>query len=551
MRRGDADDEESAAANTELNVTPNSEQRPGIDSVADTAVASQSEIIEALEASGSPGTPSGSTTIPDVNDLVGVVLQDRYSIGRKVGQGGMGAVYEATHLKLEKRVAVKVLLEKYAQKDKIVARLEQEAKLASSIGHKNIIDITDFGTTVDGRTFVVMEFLKGESVGQRISRIGPLDPQRAIHIARQTASALGAAHAKGIIHRDIKPENVFLLDRDGEKDFVKVVDFGISKSLTGNPDESPRLTQTGMVLGTPLYMSPEQARGDEDLDRRIDIYALGVLLYEMVTGEVPFRGGNYLNILSQVMSVDPPLPSALRKDLDPEIEAVILKAMSKERDERYATMEEFGDDLETLELGDDKTTAARLRAARIRRGKMRRSLRVLWWMAGVLVVIGGVTLTVSMVMSDGEQKKVAAALPVTFDAEPPRPPADAAPIKKLFETYTIHFKSVTEGAQKIDILRGGIFEGTTPLKVKVTTQFKEIQFIARAAGFDEDELIITPSTLHDGKVIRVRLTKTPKGRKAVRKMPKKLPSTADDEQEASNKRDDTVGGELTGNPFKK
>src|SRR3954454_588589 len=162
--------------------------------------------------------------------LVGAALAGRYLIIRRIGEGGMGAVYEARHVVIGKRVAVKVLLEKFLTKSDFVARLLQEARLASSIGHENIVDVTDFGTTDDGRSFVVMEFLDGEALSQLVMREAPLPVERSLRIARQVASALGAAHAKGIYHRDIKPENVYLVRR-GDADFVKVVDFGISKAV--------------------------------------------------------------------------------------------------------------------------------------------------------------------------------------------------------------------------------------------------------------------------------------------------------------------------------
>jgi serine/threonine-protein kinase len=284
------------------------------------------------------------------------VLADRYQIVRRIGEGGMGAVYEAKHTVIGKRVAVKVLLEKFLAKSDFVARLLQEARLASSIGHEHIVDVTDFGTTSDGRSFVVMEFLDGESLAELAMREAPLPIDRSLGIARQVASALGAAHAKGIFHRDVKPENIYLVKR-GDADFVKVVDFGISKAVKPGGDEGGegyRLTHTGLLLGTPLYMSPEQARGEEDLDHRVDIWALGVLLYECLTGEVPFRANNYLGIISQVLTHEPTPPSKLRPELGiaDAVETVVMRAMEKDRSRRYQTMGELEHDLERLLAGD-------------------------------------------------------------------------------------------------------------------------------------------------------------------------------------------------------
>jgi serine/threonine-protein kinase len=302
-------------------------------------------------ASGSASSPSEA-----FDSLVGATLAGRYLIIRRIGEGGMGAVYEAKHTLIGKRVAVKVLLEKFISKSDFVARLLQEARLASSIGHENIVDVTDFGTTDDGRSFVVMEFLDGESLAQLVIREAPLPIERSLRITRQVASALGAAHAKGIYHRDVKPENVYLVRRD-DADFVKVVDFGISKAVKqGGEDvaEQYRLTHTGLLLGTPLYMSPEQARGEEDLDHRVDIWALGVMLYECLTGEVPFRANNYLGIISQVLTHDAPPPSQMRPELGiPDaVEAVVMRAMDKDRARRYQLMADLQRDIERLLAGD-------------------------------------------------------------------------------------------------------------------------------------------------------------------------------------------------------
>jgi tRNA A-37 threonylcarbamoyl transferase component Bud32 len=332
------------------------------------------------------------------DSLLGVVLAGRYEVLRRIGEGGMGAVYEAKHALIGKRVAVKVLLEKFHAQRDFVERLLQEARLASSIGHENIVDVTDFGTTDDGRSFVVMEFLDGESLASLAIREAPLPIERSLRIARQVASALGAAHAKGIFHRDVKPENIYLVQR-GDADFVKVVDFGISKAVKPGGDEGPetyRLTHTGLLLGTPLYMSPEQARGSEDLDHRVDIWALGVLLYECLTGEVPFRANNYLQIISQVLTHEPMPPSQLRPELGiPDaVEAVVMRAMDKDRTRRYQTMAELERDLERLLAGDQNVGAAPVadgQLAALARPGLRRWPLVL---AATAALVGGVALAI-------------------------------------------------------------------------------------------------------------------------------------------------------------
>src|SRR5256885_16148965 len=181
-----------------------------------------------------------------------------------------------------------------------------------------------------------MEYLEGESLAECLARDMQLPEQRILKIVSQSASALAAAHEEGIVHRDIKPENLFLLKRKDD-DFVKVVDFGISKSLraSSEEEEQPRLTQTGMVLGTPLYMSPEQARGDETLDHRVDVYALGVIMYEAMSGRVPFAGTNYLSVISQVLNEHPPPLRTIRPEISEEFEAIVMRAMAKDRDQRY------------------------------------------------------------------------------------------------------------------------------------------------------------------------------------------------------------------------
>jgi tRNA A-37 threonylcarbamoyl transferase component Bud32 len=427
---------------------------------------------------------------PDDEDLlVGTTLLGRYAITKKIGQGGMGAVYEASHTLIGKRVAVKVLLDKYAKKDQIVARLEQEARLASSIGHEHIIDITDFGTTADGRTFVVMEFLEGESLAECLSREGTLPESRILLIAQQVASALGAAHAKGVVHRDVKPENVFLLRRK-DKDFAKVVDFGISKNLRSTGEggaDSPRLTQTGMVLGTPLYMSPEQARGDDNLDHRIDIYALGVIMYELATGRVPFSGTNYLSVISQVLNDEPMRPRQIKPELTEEFEAVVLRALEKEKERRYQSTDEMLADINML-LEDPMRSTQRPRILAPVRKRMSRGgdLRVLAWIVGVAVVIAAVAFTVSKLMPAADDKKGAAAALPDARIGAVVPPLDAggiaAPDAAVVKKVELWVQSSPGKAQIFDAK--GKYLGNAPMVVEVA-EGAPAQFRAGLDGYPD------------------------------------------------------------------
>jgi tRNA A-37 threonylcarbamoyl transferase component Bud32 len=304
-----------------------------------------------------PQVEAGAAPAPAAkfDALVGTTLAERYEIVRRIGEGGMGAVYEARHSIIGKRVAIKVLLEKFLENEEFIARLLQEARLASSIGHQNIVDVTDFGTTRDGRAFVVMEYLEGEPLSELIMRDAPLPVERSLAIVKQVSSALGAAHKKGIVHRDVKPENVYLVRR-GDLDFVKVVDFGVSKAVHTQEEGSEwqRLTRTGAVLGTPLFMSPEQAAGKEDIDARADIWSTALILYECLTGELPFRGANYLGVIAQIQSKEVQPPSALRPELGiPQaVDRVVMHGLEKDRGQRYQDMADFERDLERVLAGD-------------------------------------------------------------------------------------------------------------------------------------------------------------------------------------------------------
>ena len=287
------------------------------------------------------------------SDLVGAMLAGRYRVTRQLGHGGMGAVYEAVHERLGKRVAIKVLLDAGAN-GAAMARFEQEARLASAIGNEHIIDIVDIDRTDDGRTYIVMELLEGQSLAQLLAATPGMAERRIADLGAQAARALAAAHAKGIVHRDIKPENLFVIERDG-RDFLKIVDFGISK-LVGDHAGDANLTRTGTVIGTAAYMSPEQARGDE-LDARVDVYSLGVVLYQAATGTLPFAGDNVLKVLNLIVSTEATPPRVRRSELSAAFERIVMTAMAPRREDRFATAGALAEALERLATGIEATAA--------------------------------------------------------------------------------------------------------------------------------------------------------------------------------------------------
>ncbi|HYQ43636.1 MAG TPA: serine/threonine-protein kinase [Polyangiaceae bacterium] len=262
--------------------------------------------------------------------LLGTLLAGRYRIEALIGAGGMGAVYRAAHVHMRKAVAVKVLHKEMTAFPEVVARFEREAVAAGRIEHPHVVSASDFGKLEDGSFYLVLEFIEGQSLAKLVSKAGALSPLRALRITRQIVEALQAAHAVGIVHRDLKPDNVMLVDKDGDPDFVKVLDFGIAKVKVEETVEQPALTQIGTVFGTPEYMSPEQARG-ELVDARSDLYTVGVILFEMLAGSSPFKDDDLVVLLTRHLTADPPpLPSSV----DPMIRDLVLLLLRKDREQR-------------------------------------------------------------------------------------------------------------------------------------------------------------------------------------------------------------------------
>jgi serine/threonine protein kinase len=319
-------------------------------------------------------------------------LAGKYRLLRLLKEGGMGSVYVAVEVDTGREVAIKLLRDGAAGSPEAVQRLANEARAASAVGHPGIVEVIELDEDDNGLPFLVMELLKGQSLDDLLLQKGKLKPELAVGIVAQALSALAAAHEKGIVHRDLKPENIFISTGDGGKPQVKLLDFGISKIWLDGA--TLNLTQTGTVWGTPYYMSPEHARGAKDIDGQTDIWAIGVILYQILTGTLPYDGETYNELLAKILG-DPFTPP---RQIDPVIsrplEQVILKAMSKERKHRYRSATTFRDELIRAAHGSGPSKWF-VGAGPLRRGKTTRKgrSRKRWAVAAIVSVLalGAVT----------------------------------------------------------------------------------------------------------------------------------------------------------------
>jgi serine/threonine-protein kinase len=278
----------------------------------------------------------------------GTVIDGKYRITRLLGTGGMGAVYEGENVRIRRKVAIKMLHLSVSTQADVVKRFEREAQASALVGSEHICEVLDLGVLADGTRYMVMEYLDGETLSGRIKHHGRLMPYQSIPLLLQILEALGAAHAAGIIHRDLKPDNVFILpQRSGMKDFIKILDFGVSKfAQTGG--EEMNVTRAGAVVGTPYYMSPEQAKGSSAIDARTDVYAIGVLLYQATTGQVPYQAETFNELLFKIVLEVAPPPQTYVPDIDPEFAGIILRAMAREPELRFQSCAEFAAALQSF-----------------------------------------------------------------------------------------------------------------------------------------------------------------------------------------------------------
>jgi serine/threonine protein kinase len=484
-----------------------------------------------------PQVGTGPVYVPPADPLLGQTLAGRYLIHKKLGEGGMGAVYLAMHTLLEKQVALKVLHGEFARKPDLVERFMQEAKAASRIRHENVIDISDFGVTPDGFVFFAMELLKGHDLHEEIARARlagvPLAWERSRKIFLQICSALAAAHAQGIVHRDLKPENIYLIEFLGHADFVKLLDFGIAK-LTEVSENDRKLTRTGMLFGTPEYMSPEQARG-EAVDHRVDIYAMGCILYQLVVGRVPFEAENFMGILSQHLTENaPPVsPEALARVGAPgEVADIVARALAKHRDDRWPTIDDFANSIRALH-GEDEVPISEVRVPRQKsavvpaaapaptgppgarqRTQWTGNLQVPiadaapaakksiapWLAAGAIVIAGGAiaayVLTRPAKEPAASQPPVAVSptpttptgtQPTTPDPTPTPPPETPVPaqVKLVLTTKPAKAQVFELGATEIRI-------GVTPLDIEIAGSRTARRYAIRLKGYQDKIVELVP-----------------------------------------------------------
>jgi len=436
--------------------------------------------------------------LPEMH-LEGKVLADRYRILRRIGDGGMATVYLGEHTSIEKQCAIKVLNIAYAHQQDAVDRFLREARAASRIQHENVIDITDFGRAPNGSVFFVMELLAGEDLATLVRREGPIPWARVRHMALQVCHALAAAHRKGIIHRDLKPENVFRIQRGGDPDFIKVLDFGIARVVHGSMG-GRALTSAGTVFGTPAYMSPEQCDG-RPADARSDVYSIGVVLFELLTGRPPFMADTPLGYLKQHCFDAPPSLRATAPDANiPErVEAVVLKALAKEMDDRFSGMEALATALEAVDssvLGSALAETSQMRRWRVPLA------------AGVVVVVAvvagiGVAVAGRDAPPPAEVPAPVVAVPVVPPPEPPRAPDP--PAKVLLKVQS------SVDAEVVDRVSAEVLGRTgDPGGVAMTRSGLPRELVVRAPGYQDELLRITPD--HDQDVT-VELKKQRPGKK--------------------------------------
>ena len=443
-----------------------------------------------------------------------------YRVTGKLGEGGMGVVYLAEHPLIGRKAAIKLLLPEFSQDQAIVNRFFNEARATTMIKHPGLVDVFDFGYHTTGCAYIVMEFLEGESLSGLLKREGRLSAGLIVAIVRQLCSAVGAAHEKGIVHRDLKPDNIYLLpDRDSPAGIrVKVLDFGIAK-LAGEGGSGMVKTRTGSMMGTPLYMSPEQCRGLGSVDHRADIYSLGCIMFEMACGRVPFTGEGAGDLIVKHIMEPPPMPSAVEPSLPPALEAVILHCMAKTPEQRPYSMGTLLQELEGVAVGRTPTaphlqtvtmsatrpgsrpgtgpgswpgpsvshTTLGSAASQIHTGPPAPARgKKLWLALAAVVAVGGAVGIYLATRPKGDEQQ-AAASPSPQAAPSPTAPAATAPPQPGKVKLTV--TSQPAGADVYSYATG-VRLGKTPLTQELAPTAGELVFLLKLAGYEDQQVTL-------------------------------------------------------------
>ncbi len=447
-----------------------------------------------------------------------------YRITAKLGEGGMGVVYLAEHPLIGRKVALKAIHPELSRNPEVVSRFMTEAKSVNQIGNDHIIDVSDFGNTPDGEFYFIMEFLQGEALADRLRRERLLSAARALEIAAQVADALAASHAHGIIHRDLKPENIFLITRAHVQDFVKVLDFGLAK-LTQGDEKVSHKTRTGSVMGTPYYMAPEQCEGRAGVDHRADIYSLGVIMFEMMTGRVPFGGEGYGEIIVKHLTAPVPAPRDINPAITPAQQSVVMRALTKPRDGRFSSMEEFraaildpegyagsahpgGLAADAAQKTGDISSSLSLRVdtgdgSDVKRAPMPSTFRHAGEVVDeemelprsrkglVLGIVAAAAMAAGAAMFVMKQQSGEVATAAAEPAPATIQPAASAPA--VPQTVKVSFSSEPAGAMVVSRSTGEAL-GTTPFERELPQGRQKLGFVFKKASFEDEESSFVPDS---------------------------------------------------------
>jgi serine/threonine protein kinase len=454
---------------------------------------------------------------PDEDPLVGTLLAGKYEVQKTLGRGGMGAVYLARQIAMDRQVAVKVLLTELSTNPHAAKRFVQEAKAVSRLQHPNTITIHDYGTSEAGQMYIVMELLKGQTLASALHTAGRIDALRAAKIISQVCASLAEAHEAGIIHRDLKPDNIFLTQVGRDPDHAKVLDFGIAKVL--DAEGASKLTATGMVFGTARYMSPEQAQGKQ-VDGRADVYSLGVVLFEILTGSPPFSADTVVALLLKHVTAPVPMFTEACPDhaVDPEIERITRRALQKDPGLRYQRISDFAEELDAFArtLGGyprPSMSAPPERSARppepapragpptvaeaqplspdptLVSAPLQRSKPAVWGAAAFL--FAAVTTTI---VTRREPSASVAALPAIapVPAAEPSPAAPSASPAQSAQPALVTINLVGRpGLRVLDVASGALL-ATTPGVVRLPRSTDSVRLRVERDGYRPEDLLITP-----------------------------------------------------------